>query len=500
MFEPLTIRSRGCAPPSATSLAMRAFAGSKGCAERLRLERGGPRRRSGNGSAGFSNANVDSDASASISPTAASQRATAGPNARRHASIASAACVVQSSGAVRSAAIWFRRASSRSTSRPRRATRRDGGKATPAPGAADSRIAPQPHQERRLERLALQAGEQRRHQLQLAGAVIRVEQHRPGERAQPGRPADGQQQGAAQLIDARLAGQPGQQRRRERRAQQRADDARAAEPPGQPGGQRQVRPGRPPGQGLRVHVGAEIHPDHRQVLFQIEPRRELDDRLLAKGHVGREGRGLQPGGQGLLAQRRPRGRQPLEEATGAEEIEIDRVRMRLVAEAPAAPVPGRGAVLDAGNPLVIEAHRALGPRAPADDAVVEDHQPREGDDGREQPERGDDAFEGEHGEHDRRDEDREARPGHPGVDPGEPRDRRPSEVTTTGIDLKRRLSRGAHPAQPGREGRGSTSLRGRGEGEQLQYLARPRHRPRSRRGPWVRVMCRVVNTRAASVS
>jgi hypothetical protein len=57
----------------------------------------------------------------------------------------------------------------------------------------------------------------------------------------------------------------------------------------------------------------------------------------------------------------------------------------LVAEARAAPVSGRAAVLDPGDPLVIETDGALDPLAPRDDACMGDDQEQKRAGRRDQP-------------------------------------------------------------------------------------------------------------------
>ena len=143
----------------------------------------------GNGSWGFSNAYVDSELSASISPTAASHPPTADPNARRHPSTASASCAVHNSGAERIAKIWLFRPSSRSTNQASRAIRREGGKRLPLADGGRVQGPAQLHQQRRGEGLALQPRQQQREQLELAGAAFDVGQNRLHDRAQPHRPA-----------------------------------------------------------------------------------------------------------------------------------------------------------------------------------------------------------------------------------------------------------------------------------------------------------------------
>jgi hypothetical protein len=221
-----------------------------------------------------------------------------------------------------------------------------------------------------------------------------------------------------------------------------ADEARAGQAAGHARRQRQVRAGRPRGERLGVHLRAEVRPDHGEVLLQIEPWREVRDRLLAIPHLGRRRRRLQPGRQRLFPDRRPGRRQALEQRSGAEEIQIDRVGMRLVAEAPAAPVSRRGAVLDARDPVVVEADGALDPLAPLDDARVSDDQNQECPRRRQEPNpREPVGLERQHRDRDNGEEHGQAGAGHDAVDAPEPRRLGPPHVAPAGVSVEGRCGR-----------------------------------------------------------
>jgi hypothetical protein len=217
-------------------------------------------------------------------------------------------------------------------------------------------------EERRRELLALEHGQKRAHHLELVGALGEA-------RVQP--------------LD-RLAGRSRQQRHRQEQPQarryvpgQEQHRGRRADQAEEEGGHARASregPGRGLGPGQEaplLHLSLDVGPRHRQRLTQIQPRRQLGQRLLARHHRGGGRRRLQPVGQLLLADRGARHRQQREHRALAEQIQVGGVGVAVVAEALA--VVGRGAVgpgaVDAGKAALVEAHRACGllacPHGPA---------------------------------------------------------------------------------------------------------------------------------------
>ena len=201
--------------------------------------------------------------------------------------------------------------------------------------------APQLDEQRRRERFTLEAREQQREQLQLAGAPIGVEQDRLDHGAQLHRPADAQQSRADHREQPDPARQPRDDHSGDRDAQRRRHRARSRQPERQ-ARLRDRRRRRPRGQRPRIDVQAQVEALHRQVLLEVQARRQLGHRLLARANHRRGGRALQPVGERLLAHRRARRGQPLVERPDAEQVEVRRVDVVLVREARAAAVPGGG--------------------------------------------------------------------------------------------------------------------------------------------------------------
>ena len=111
---------------------------------------------------------------------------------------------------------------------------------------------------------------------------------------------------------------------------------------------------------------------------EIEPRPEIADRLLAAAHHLDGGGSLEPRRQCLLAHRGARHRQPLEQRSGAEQVQVGRVEVALVDETLAASVGLGPAILAAGDPVVVKLGDALGALARLDHAIVQHHHRQEG--------------------------------------------------------------------------------------------------------------------------
>ena len=146
-----------------------------------------------------------------------------------------------------------------------------------------------------------------------------------------------------------------------------------------------LAPGR---QRHRVHGGARLFGDHRQVLAQIHARAQLVDGLLPGARRGRIGGGQEPARQGIFANVGAGCGQELEQGSRPEQVEIPGVRMGWV-QVTVAGLPGAG-------PFAIQARQRsfkepLGTTAALEQAqqvVVDHYQEGENGDGDSDPEYG----------------------------------------------------------------------------------------------------------------
>ena len=132
-------------------------------------------------------------------------------------------------------------------------------------------------------------------------------------------------------------------------------------------------------------AGGSVLTQHREILAQIQPRRQLLHRCLPPEHHGHVGRRQQPGGQRLLPHDGAGAAQQLEERARAEEIQVGGVGMVRIEEARAgAPAAGCPAIKARQSALVERLSTLCPPSAPSH-AAVHHHEYRERGRRRQQP-------------------------------------------------------------------------------------------------------------------
>ncbi len=133
-----------------------------------------------------------------------------------------------------------------------------------------------------------------------------------------------------------------------------------------------------------MHPRSNVSPGQRQRFAQIEERSKLLDGLLPFGDLLRRGGRGQPASELRFAGARPGDRQQLEERAGAEQIEIVRVQVVVVAKAIAGRAGARPAVFDSGQASLVERNCPRGLVTLADHGLVPAQEDDEGDDRHEQ--------------------------------------------------------------------------------------------------------------------
>jgi hypothetical protein len=126
----------------------------------------------------------------------------------------------------------------------------------------------------------------------------------------------------------------------------------------------------PRDEGVSIDSGLHGRARARQRLAQIELWRQLAHRLLPGGDFGRPGRLLQPAGQRFLPGLCPGNRQQLEQRAAAEQIQVGRVQVAVVAEALARFAAASPAIFDARQAALVEGDRPLRRVARSKGAVV----------------------------------------------------------------------------------------------------------------------------------
>ena len=147
----------------------------------------------------------------------------------------------------------------------------------------------------------------------------------------------------------------------------------------------------PAGERGRIYSGSHVLAGESEILAQVEGRAQLrHGRLSGSRLFGRSG-SAQPVGERPLARSGPGGAQELVQRAAAEEVEIGRIRMRLVEEAGAIVSRPGPAILQAGDAGLVERDGPLGQATAPRDAVVNDHGDQERSDRDEKPGRRDPA-------------------------------------------------------------------------------------------------------------
>ena len=106
-----------------------------------------------------------------------------------------------------------------------------------------------------------------------------------------------------------------------------------------------------------MHAGGDLTASHRQLFAQIEQRSKLRDGFLPGGNVGRGSRRCQPSGERRFSGPRACDRQQLEQRTMAEQVEVVRVEVVVIAKAIAWLARARPAVLDSSQAAFVERDR-----------------------------------------------------------------------------------------------------------------------------------------------
>src|SRR5579863_7198078 len=108
-----------------------------------------------------------------------------------------------------------------------------------------------------------------------------------------------------------------------------------------------------------MHAYGSVFTQHRQVLAQIELIAELDHcRMPLADLVNRRGR-EQPFCECVFSHARARGREKLEQAALAEQIEVGGIHVMRVIEAFASFSEGFPAIFDAGESVLVKSDRTL---------------------------------------------------------------------------------------------------------------------------------------------
>ena len=175
--------------------------------------------------------------------------------------------------------------------------------------------------------------------------------------------------GAQREKRQRMSEQAGQEERRppaqERPAEHAQDlerrDGREADAQRR---RRRSHLGRGPGsESIGMNALADGLGESPQLFAEVEAVAQLGDRLLALADRVDLGGREQPAREAVLAGRRARGAQELEQRAGSEQIEIDGIGMMLVEEARAGRSDPRPAILDAREAGLVVASRPRGERA-----------------------------------------------------------------------------------------------------------------------------------------
>ncbi len=211
---------------------------------------------------------------------------------------------------------------------------------------------PQRDERRRCETLPLQAGEDRREESEVAARPIRrlhgafdtrVEQQGP-------RPRDRQRDDQRPRSRSQPPEKRGQHVERRKRRGEGTSERREA------GGRRRG----PASERIGSHSRADVLSGEGEVLAQVEARAQLRDGPLPFAHLAHRGGAPQPARERLLPRTGARRADELEERAVAEEIQVGRVRVRVVLEAFAGLARPGPAVLDAREAALVESDRALG--------------------------------------------------------------------------------------------------------------------------------------------
>ena len=272
---------------------------------------------SGNGSSGCSYAYPASDESASSSAAASSQPRIRPPLARRHRSTRAAWSGVQQSAKANGAKNWFFAHSMRDTVRSRRAMRARGALAPPEERAWSParRASSKGSRSSRASSSASTRSSAAGRSTPASTRATRLAQ-RPDEA--PLRRAAPRRAGAA----------PGRAPGDGRGERGRGERGRRGQQPGLDERRRLA----PRGERRGVDRGADVVAQDREVLPQVEARRERRDRALPGAQLVRRRGREEPRREPLLARAGPGRAEELEQRALPEEIEILRVRVRRIGE------------------------------------------------------------------------------------------------------------------------------------------------------------------------
>jgi hypothetical protein len=167
-------------------------------------------------------------------------------------------------------------------------------------------------------------------------------------------------------------------RRKDHRNGRDRDDVAKRAPPGH----RQLGPLDQP---LGLHAGIDVDAGQCELFAQVQFGSEFRDCLLPRVNFTRIRGRFQPAGQRRLAGARARDRQQLEERALAEQVEIVRVRMVIVAKAIAGLPAADPAVLEPRQAALVEGDRSGGHLARAEHACVAARERREGGERHQEP-------------------------------------------------------------------------------------------------------------------